>query len=128
MAPEILKGNQYDVKVDVYSLGVVLYSMLCGIFPYFAVNQKELEKKIIGQKLKFQNINYQKIEVSEKTVNLIQKMLKYVVNDRISFEDLNEYINTYYTGEEFDPNSLKIKEFEFFNKNNDKISYEFEEK
>ena len=47
MAPEILKGNQYGVKVDVYSLGVVLYSMLCGIFPYFAVNQKELKKKII---------------------------------------------------------------------------------
>lgn len=47
-------------------------------------------------------------------------MLKYVVNERISFEDLNEYINTYFKGEEFDPNSLKIKEFEFFNKNNDK--------
>lgn len=47
MAPEILKGNLYGVKVDVYSLGVVLYAMLCGMFPYFGVSEKELEKMII---------------------------------------------------------------------------------
>jgi len=43
MAPEILRGQTYGVKVDVYSLGVVLYTMLCGMFPYYGNSEKELQ-------------------------------------------------------------------------------------
>lgn len=34
MAPEISLNKSYDSQVDVYSLGVVLYQMLFGSFPY----------------------------------------------------------------------------------------------
>jgi serine/threonine protein kinase len=34
MAPEIMKGLPYSDKVDVYSLGTILYEMLFGTLPF----------------------------------------------------------------------------------------------
>jgi len=34
MAPEILKGCNYNIKADIWSMGVVLFEMLFGFCPY----------------------------------------------------------------------------------------------
>ena len=46
MAPEILKGEKYDAKSDLWSVGTIIYEMICGRAPYRAQNHIELLRKI----------------------------------------------------------------------------------
>jgi serine/threonine protein kinase len=47
MAPEIvMRREYYGFPVDVWSLGVLLYAMLCGCFPFTANSYPNLYKKI----------------------------------------------------------------------------------
>jgi serine/threonine protein kinase len=34
MAPQVLEGNPYGIRCDVWSLGVVFYQALCGFMPW----------------------------------------------------------------------------------------------
>lgn len=48
MAPEIVLCREYvGAPVDIWSLGVLLYAMLCGCFPFSAPSYPELYKKIV---------------------------------------------------------------------------------
>ncbi len=38
MAPEVLQRTGYGYTADIWSLGVVFYQMLFGVYPYQGVN------------------------------------------------------------------------------------------
>lgn len=46
MAPEILLTKSYDAKVDLWSVGVILYECLFGKAPYSSGSLNELLEKI----------------------------------------------------------------------------------
>lgn len=46
VAPEILNGQSYGTKVDMWSLGVILYILLGGYQPFIEDDQKKLFKRI----------------------------------------------------------------------------------
>lgn len=52
IAPEVLNGN-YDKECDIWSLGVVLYVMICGCYPFEGKNISEVLEKIKAGKYTF---------------------------------------------------------------------------
>ena len=69
MAPEILKGEKYDAKSDLWSVGTIIYEMLVGRAPFRAQNHLELLKKIeLGWKFPEESMKRgQQISLSNKS-------------------------------------------------------------
>ena len=86
MAPEVLKGNEYNSKSDLWSIGVVFYQLLTGSPPFFAFSKPELLTHILkqaGKNLRFMN----KTHFCSETKGLLRRMLEPDPGVRISWED-----------------------------------------
>ena len=87
MAPEIVKKEKYIAQYsDIWSLGILLYSMLFGRFPFKGKTQDELFEKIKKCEFDFP----EEIKVKERIKMLIKKILVDIPTQRPS---LNEILN-----------------------------------
>ena len=82
MAPEMILGEYYDTQVDIWSLGVLLYSIVSGHMPFPATNQSELFSKIAAGKFNFEHKEF--LMVSNECKDLIKKMLVRDVKTRLT--------------------------------------------
>ncbi|KAK9807282.1 hypothetical protein WJX73_007625 [Symbiochloris irregularis] len=52
MAPEVIDGRGHGKAVDWWSMGILLFEMLCGMPPFRAKGRQQLQKQILSSKLK----------------------------------------------------------------------------
>lgn len=85
-APEMISGKAYNgTKVDVWSLGVVLFALLSGFLPFEDPDTGELYKKILSA-------DYQLPEhVSEDAADLISKILATDPDKRITIPEIRKH-------------------------------------
>ncbi|OVA10249.1 Protein kinase domain [Macleaya cordata] len=72
MAPEVLKRN-YGPEVDVWSAGVILYILLCGVPPFWAETEQGVAQAIIRSVIDFKRDPWPK--VSDNAKDLVKGML-----------------------------------------------------
>jgi len=75
-APEVLTGNGYNSSVDYWSIGVILYILLCGYPPFSEDSNEMLYEKIKRGEYEFPEDDWKNISASAK--DLVKKLL--VVN------------------------------------------------
>lgn len=85
-APEILRGTPYVVNAaDIWSLGIVLYSMLTGCLPFNGKNVADLLDRITRKK--FQVPDY----LLPSEVDLLHRLLEVDASKRITLDELLEH-------------------------------------
>jgi len=88
VAPEILeKKNGHSYEVDIWSLGVVIYTMLFGVPPFDANDEKIICKKIKMNSYKFP----ENIKVDPSAKKLISSLLNLDPSKRPSLDSIVEH-------------------------------------
>ncbi|XP_048960247.1 serine/threonine-protein kinase ULK3 isoform X5 [Canis lupus baileyi] len=84
MAPEMVCQRQYDARVDLWSVGVILYEALFGQPPFASRSFTELEEKIRSNRVIELPL---RPPLSRDCRDLLQRLLERDPNRRISFQD-----------------------------------------
>ena len=88
VAPEVLLRTPYNKEVDIWSMGVILYYMLCGHLPFKGNKEVIIAEKIVNDDLEFDDEDW---EIrSKKVKELIASCLKKEPEERIT---IDEFLN-----------------------------------
>ncbi|CAL4896465.1 unnamed protein product [Urochloa decumbens] len=88
MAPEVLKRN-YGQEIDIWSAGVILYILLCGVPPFWAETDEGIAQAIIRSNIDFEREPWSK--VSENAKDLVRKMLDPSPYSRLTAQQVLEH-------------------------------------
>lgn len=58
LAPEFFTEMTYDINVDIWSAGIVLFNMLTGKQPFSYNNESEIISEIVNKEVSFDDILY----------------------------------------------------------------------
>ncbi|RXM35154.1 Serine/threonine-protein kinase MARK1, partial [Acipenser ruthenus] len=107
-APELFQGKKYDgPEVDVWSLGVILYTLVSGSLPFDGQNLKELRERVLRGKYRIP------FYMSTDCENLLKKLLVLNPVKRGSLEQImkDRWMNVGHEEEELKPHSEPEPDF-----------------
>ncbi|XP_025994854.1 serine/threonine-protein kinase MARK2 isoform X3 [Solenopsis invicta] len=99
-APELFQGKKYDgPEVDVWSLGVILYTLVSGSLPFDGSTLRELRERVLRGKYRIP------FYMSTDCENLLKKFLVLNPTKRASLENImkDKWMNLGYEDDELKP-------------------------
>ena len=110
-APEVLGPEKYDRSCDIWSLGVIMYILLCGFPPFYSNHGLAISP---GMKSRIRTGQYdfpapEWVNVTTEAKELIKGMLSVDPNKRLTIEEVikNNWISQYTNVENFEEKHLK---------------------
>ncbi|KAF7838409.1 calcium-dependent protein kinase 10-like [Senna tora] len=88
MAPEVLKRN-YGPEVDIWSAGVILYILLCGVPPFWAETEQGVALAILRGVIDFKREPWP--QVSDSAKSLVRQMLEQDPKKRLTAQQVLEH-------------------------------------
>ncbi|KAJ1106706.1 hypothetical protein NDU88_004106 [Pleurodeles waltl] len=99
-APELFQGKKYDgPEVDIWSLGVILYTLVSGSLPFDGQNLKELRERVLRGKYRVP------FYMSTDCENILRRFLVLNPTKRCTLEQImkDKWINVGYEGDDLKP-------------------------
>ena len=85
LAPEIIKEQGHDERVDIWCIGVLLFELITGRVPFQGTDIETLKSNILHLKIAWPK------EINPDAKDLISKILKLDPNQRITLEDILQH-------------------------------------
>nr|XP_053620523.1 serine/threonine-protein kinase MARK2-like isoform X3 [Plodia interpunctella] len=107
-APELFQGKKYDgPEVDVWSLGVILYTLVSGSLPFDGSTLRELRERVLRGKYRIP------FYMSTDCENLLKKFLVLNPGKRASLESImrDKWMNMGYEDDELRPYAEPLQDF-----------------
>lgn len=97
MAPEVINAHEYSQLCDIWSIGVIMYLLLCGKPPFLANSKEKLFELIRKGELQFEDPVWD--SVSDSAKNVLKQLMKVDPAHRITAKELLD--NQWLTGNTF---------------------------
>ncbi|KAJ8280712.1 hypothetical protein GJAV_G00058070 [Gymnothorax javanicus] len=107
-APELFQGKKYDgPEVDIWSLGVILYTLVSGSLPFDGQNLKELRERVLRGKYRVP------FYMSTDCEGILRRFLVLNPTKRCTLEQImkDKWMNTGYEGEELKPHVEPVEDY-----------------
>ena len=85
LAPEIIKEEGHDEKVDIWCIGVLLFELITGNVPFQGNDLESLKENILHLRIAWPK------DINTDAKNLIKKILKLDPGSRISLEEMLQH-------------------------------------
>ena len=89
VAPEILLDQPYTKMVDLWSIGVMTYSMLSGIMPFDDQNDEEIVRQIIKCQPLF--VGRKWMMISKEAIDFVRRLLEKNPKERMGIKEALEH-------------------------------------
>uniref|UniRef100_A0A8C6RIA7 Serine/threonine-protein kinase 33 n=1 Tax=Nannospalax galili TaxID=1026970 RepID=A0A8C6RIA7_NANGA len=86
MAPEVINAHDYSQQCDIWSIGVMMYLLLCGEPPFMANSEEKLFEQIRKGELRFEDAIWG--SVSDSAKNVLRQLIKVDPAHRITAKEL----------------------------------------
>ncbi|XP_036417192.1 MAP/microtubule affinity-regulating kinase 4 isoform X1 [Colossoma macropomum] len=107
-APELFQGKKYDgPEVDIWSLGVILYTLVSGSLPFDGQNLKELRERVLRGKYRVP------FYMSTDCESILRRFLVLNPTKRCSLEQImkDKWMNVGYEGDELKPHVEPLEDY-----------------